>query len=494
MQENIEQNKSDKKVQLSLKENKLIFDELLNKSSDIRFYEFETLFGCNAMVIYIEQIVNEEIINRDIIGQLKLPLKEKNNITIEDFQQTLRVTDSMISNDISKLIDKILIGKTILFAEGLDSAVVLSTEKWFTRSIKEPDSEVSARGARDGFIEDTRINKSQLRKRIKNANLVFEDIIMGDQTNTCISIVYIKGIVNEKILIELKERLNKIKIDGILDSGYIEELIKDHPVSPFNTVGYTERPDSVSGKLLEGRIGIMCDGSSYVLTVPFLFLENLQVSEDYNNNFIFGSISRLIRLLAFILTLFTPGAYIALTCFHHEMIPQSLLWSFISARNAVPFPTIVEVLLMLVIFDIIRESGLRLPRALGQTVSIVGALILGQAAVEARFVSAPVIIIIAVTAISSFIFFRLNGAIILYRMLIIILSSIFGLYGLIYASIIIFMQLLNMRSFGVGYMSYLGSFQKQEVKDTIIRAPWWYMYLRPKKIAVTNYIRKGVRR
>lgn len=488
-----QENKEKKKVQLTLKENKVVFKELLNNSSDIKYFEFDTELDAKCMVIYIEQIVNEEVINRDVIGQLKVPFEIELPSAIERVKEALRVTDSRVYEEVDKLVSMILLGKTVLFVEGCNSAIVLPTEKWTSRSISEPESEVSARGARDGFIEDARTNKSLIRKRIKNANLVFEDLVMGDQTNTSVAVVYINGIVNPMILDEVRKRLGEIKIDGILDSGYIQEMIKDHPVSPFNTVGYTERPDSVAGKLLEGRIAIICDGSSFVLTVPHLFMENLQVSEDYNNHFILGSIARLFRLLSLILTLFTPGAYIALTCFHHEMIPEALLMSFISARSAVPFPTIVEVLIMLLVFDIIRESGQRLPRAMGQTVSIVGALVLGQAAVEARFVSAPVIIIIAITAISSFIFFRFNGAIILYRMLIILLASLFGLYGVIYASIIMFMQLLTMRSFGVRYMSYLASFEKQEVKDTIIRAPWWYMYMRPKKIAVTNYIRKGVK-
>lgn len=475
----------------NLSQNKELIKRLFNDSSDLKYHEFETCFDVNAMLIYIEPIVVSEMLNRDVVGQLINSVVSITNPTVKDISDLIRLSDTECVNTYSDIEKKILNGKSILFVDGIVQAIVLPTETWQVRSISEPEGEITARGAHEGFVEDTRINKALLRKRIKNSNLIFEDSSLGLQTNTNVSLVYIKEIVNGDVLNELKRRLDTIDIDGVLDSGYIQELIRDHPLSPFNTVGYTERPDTVAGKLLEGRIAIICDGSPYVLTVPYLFLENLHVSEDYNAHFVMSSMQRILRLISFFLTLFTPGLYIALTSFHHEMIPEGLLVSFISSRSGVPLPTIVEVILMLVVFDIIRESGLRLPRAMGQTVSIVGALVLGQAAVEARFVSAPVIIIVAITAIASFIFFKLNGAIILFRTLIILLSAMFGIYGVIYASILLFLHLYSLRSFGILYMSYLGSFNKQEFKDTIVRAPWWYMHIRPKKITLTNSIRKG---
>ena len=350
-------------------------------------------------------------------------------------------------------------------------------------------SSQKARGR--AFVETLKTNRSMLRRKIQNPALVFEMLKLGEQTNSAVNIVYIDDIVNKRILAELKYRLNKIDLDAILDTGYIEELIRDEQFSPFNVIGYTERPDILAAKLLEGRIAILCDGSPVAITVPYLFIETLQANEDYYTSFFTASINRMIRFTAFFLTVFVPGFYVALVTHHHEIIPFKLLFSIIAARVGVPFPSIIEILGMILLFELLRESGLRLPKGLGQTVSIVGALVLGQAAVEAKIISAPVVIIIAITAITSFIFYRINGAVMITRFIITLLGAMFGLYGVILGLIGIFIHLYSLRSFGIPYMSYIGSTKGQELKDTLVRAPWWYMYLRPKLISTRNYIRKG---
>ena len=484
-------------VSSSIEVNKNTIKQLLQKSVDIIYYEFETFSKIKAMVVYIEGIINKEILDRDIIGRFikdfnaNIENSNDKNININEIKSALHYVDIRTENNIDNIIKIILNGTTALFIEGLDTALIIMNFGWERRAISEPQGEVNTKGPKEGFVESLFVNRSLMRRKIKNPNLVIEELTLGKQTNTIINLIYIHDIVNTDILEELKIRLNKIDIDGILDSGYIEELISDSPLSPFNTIGYTERPEIVAGKILEGRIAILCDGSPIVLTVPFLFLENFQVGQDYSTHFIDSSIERIVRWAALFLTIFTPGIYIALVSFHQEMLPEKLLMSFIASRSGVPLPTLAEVLIMIFAFDILRESGLRLPKALGQTVSIVGALILGQAAVEAKFVSAPVVIIIAVTAISSFVFFRLNGAILVTRILVILASSLFGLYGTILSLIVFFLYLFSIRSFGVLYMSYIGSLKGQEVKDTIIRAPWWYMHLRPTKIALKNVVRKG---
>ncbi len=243
--------------------------------------------------------------------------------------------------------------------------------------------------------------------------------------------------------------------------------------------------------MLEGRISILCDGTPFVSTLPYLFIEYFQASEDYYNNYIFATINRLIRIIGFFLSTSVPAIYVALTTYHQEMIPTPLLLSISAAREGVPLPTVIEAMIMLFTFEIIREAGVRLPAAIGQAVSIVGALVLGQAAVAARLISAPMVIVTALTGISSFLTPQMIETLILIRFILLALSSFLGLYGYIFGIIGIFIHLMSLRSFGVPYMLNVSPINKQDVKDTAIRAPWWYMYYRPKLISDRNSVRKA---
>lgn len=482
-------------VSKNISDNKSAMQAILIKSIDIVYYDFETGDKQKYLIAYLDDIINKEILGRDVIGVLTDKAKSKKIIhekmSIKYLKSTIHFTNIYESKDINEIVDKFLSGDVIIFIEGLDTALCLPSQSWQQRGIIEPEAEIITKGPREGFVETLKTNRSMIRRKIQNTTLVFEALELGTETNTAINIVYIDNIVDKDILNELKRRLGEIDIDSILDTGYIDELIKDKQYSPFNTTGYTERPDVVAAKLLEGRIAVLCDGSPIALTVPFLFIENLQSNEDYYTNFFAASINRILRFVSFFLTIFLPGIFVAILTNHHEILPSKLLFSFISSRSGVPFPTIIEMLLMILVFELLRESGLRLPKGLGQTVSIVGALVLGQAAVDAKFISAGVVIIIAITAITSFIFYQMNGAIIISRIFITILGAIFGLYGVTLGLIFIFIHMYSIHSFGVPYMSYIGSTKGQDIKDSIIRAPWWYMYLRPKIIAKRNLVRKG---
>jgi len=269
----------------------------------------------------------------------------------------------------------------------------------------------------------------------------------------------------------------------------IAELISDSAISPFKSVGSTERPDVVAAKMLEGRIAIIVDGTPVAITAPHIFIEYFQVNEDYYINYYFSSINRVLRILCFILSISLPAVYISLTTFHQEMIPTPLIRSISAARQGVPFPTVVEVMLLLITFEILREAGTRMPTAIGNALSIVGALVLGQSAVEARLVSAPVVIIVAFTAIAGLALQRMSGAIIISRVIFIIFSSIIGLYGYIFGILGLLIHLFSLRSFGVPYMLTLMNLDPQDIKDTVIRSPLIYMKYRPKFIAPNNRVR-----
>jgi len=481
------------KVSARLEQNEKILRQIIKESLDIVYYGFKTPDGSELLLVYMDDIINKEILDRDVAGALisGTLYSEKQNMTLERAKSLMHFTGVKQSADFSQIVPKLLSGDVVIFIKGQGEALLLPSQGWQQRGIIEPEAEIITKGPREGFVETLKTNRAMVRRKLQNPNLIFEPLTLGSESCTAVNLAYIDGIVNEQILAELKKRLGGIDIDALLDATYIEELIRDEQFSPFNTVGYTERPDVVAAKILEGRIALMLDGSPVALTVPFLFLENLQANEDYYTNYFAASLNRVLRFLSFLLTVFVPGLYVALITNHHEIIPQKLLFSMIAARSGVPFPTIIEVLVMIVLFELLRESGLRLPKGLGQTVSIVGALVLGQAAVEAKIISAPVVIVIAITAITSFIFYHLNGAIILSRFLITILGALFGLYGVTLGLIAIFIHMYSLQSFGIAYMSYIASMKGQELKDTVVRAPWWYMHLRPKLISGRNYIRKG---
>lgn len=479
----------------TLDKNKEALQAIVKQSLDIVYYEFETLDKKKFLVVFMDDIINKEILDRDVVGALISGTLNQNespkNVTVEYLKSLIHFTNIKEEQQFNEIVPKLLSGDVIIFAEGLKTGLCLPSQGWNQRGINEPDAEVITKGPREGFVETLKTNRSMVRRKLQNRNLIFEGLKLGSQTNTSVNLVYVDDIVNHQILTMLKQRLEKINLDAILDAAYIEEIIRDNQFSPFNTIGYTERPDIVVAKLLEGRIAIMLDGTPVVLTLPFLFLENLQANEDYYSSFFSATANRIIRFMAFLLTVFVPGLYVALVTNHHEIIPAKLLFSLIASRVGVPFPTIIEVLAMIITFELLRESGLRLPKGLGQTVSIVGALVLGQAAVEAKFISAPVVIVIAITAISSFIFYNVNGALIITRFIVTMMGAFFGLYGVTLALIGIFIHMYSLQSFGIPYMSYIGSTKGQELKDTLIRAPWWYMYLRPKLISTRNNIRKG---
>ncbi|MDF2568055.1 MAG: spore germination protein, partial [Oscillospiraceae bacterium] len=268
-------------------------------------------------------------------------------------------------------------------------------------------------------------------------------------------------------------------IDALLDSNYIAEYIKDAPYSPFKTVGISEKPDVIAGKLLEGRIAIIVDGSPVVLTVPFLIIENFQTADDYYLNFYFASIARILRILGFFLSISVPAVYVSLVTYHREMLPTPLALSIAQARQGVPLPTFVECFVMLLVFEIIRETGIRMPSNVGQALSVVGALVIGQAAVQAKFISAPMVIIVALTAITGLINQQIQGISILSRFALLCVSGIMGLYGYMFGIIILIIHLLGVRSFGVDYTSQMLAYNSQGMKDIYVRSFWKKMKTRP---------------
>ena len=479
-------------VKKKLDKNIQLIEQIFKDDGTLRKRVFKNQVNSSSKycAFFIDGMVDNKIIDEYVIKPIITSCCELGRDKASDI-----ISKVIVSNDVKEassfdgIVQGIISGDTALFIDGSSRALIISTKGWQSRPIAEPDAERGLRGPREGFTEAIMVNLSMLRRKISTPDLKFTFRTFGTRSNTKACICYIDSLVDDKILNELNQRLNKIDIDGVLDVNYISELIKDSPMSFFKTIGISERPDVVAGKLLEGRVALFLDGTPVVLTLPYLFIENFQSNDDYYLNFYFASVGRLLRILGFLLTVSVPAIYLAFTSFHREMIPTDLALSIIEARRSIPFPTFLECIIMLITFEIIREAGIRMPSNIGQALSIVGALVVGQAAVEAKFISAPMVIIVAITAITGLINPKLKGAAILFRFLLLFSAAVLGLYGYAFAVIGFFIHLFSLKSFGVIYTSHLSSINFREAKDRAIRAPWKYMNTRP-AFAQKDQIRK----
>ncbi|WP_422443648.1 spore germination protein [Thermoanaerobacterium sp. DL9XJH110] len=466
---------------------------ILNKCSDVIYREF--VFAQNEQLrlalIYTDGLADKAQVSDQIMRALALevPMAVPGRVITKaqalEFikQRGLCIHQIKETNKVSDVVHAILSGDTVLLVDGHDTAIVNGARGWESRSITDPEAEPTVRGPRESFVESLRVNTSLLRRRIKNPNLKIEAFRLGRVTNTDVAIAYIEGIASDKLVAEVKNRLQRIKVDAVLESGYIEELIEEESWSPFPTVNHTEKPDRVAAMLLEGRVAIFVDGTPFVLTVPSLFIEYLHASEDYYERFLFTSAVRIIRFLAAFISLILPSLYIAIVSFHPELLPTSLLLSIAAQREMVPYPAFVEVFFMEVTFEVLREAGIRLPRPIGQAVSIVGALVIGEAAVRAGLIAAATVIVVAFTGISSFTFhYSASISFRLLRFTLMVFSGTLGLFGLTSGLAIIGVHLCTLRSFGVPYLSPVVPTAGADLKDVVFRAPWWAMFTNPRAI------------
>lgn len=484
-------------LQVNLQQIRQIFSEC----SDVfcREFNFAQDERIKMALVYVDGLANKIQVSDQIMRNLMIDasLVHGEEITRERAftlvkKKLLLVQQIEETNNLNKVIDAVLAGDSVLLVDGHAAALINSARGWEARKVDESQTEMVVRGPREAFVETLRVNTSLLRRKIHNPNLKIETMKLGEVTKTDVAVVYIKGIASEKIVAEVRERLNRIKIDAVLETGYIEELIEDSPWSPFCTLYHTERPDKVAAQLLEGRVAILVDGTPYALTAPLLFAESLQAPEDYYQRWPISSATRLLRLFTLVLSLLAPSLYVAVMTYHHEMLPTALLLSLAAQREVVPFPVFVETFGMEVAFEILREAGIRLPRQVGQAVSIVGALIIGEAAVRAGLVGAGTVIVVALTGIASFAYcYAASISIRLLRFPILILAGILGLYGVICGVLIILVHLATLRSFGVPYLFPVAPLHAGGLKDVAVRAPWWAMLCRPRLVSAGNLQREA---
>jgi spore germination protein KA len=368
-------------------------------------------------------------------------------------------------------VERLLSGHLLVVIDGLHAVITTPITKFKERAISESKTQSVVRGPMEAFTESLDTNLSLIRRRIKDPRLRAKEMTVGSVTNTCLCIVYMEGFADPKVIDELTHKLKQIPLKGVLEGQYIESYINGMKWPVFPVVYNTDRPDTVTGDLLKGKVAILLDGTPFALLVPVLFVEFIHSTEDYYQPSLYGSMIRLLRFFTVLLTIFAPSMYIAITTLHQEMLPSQLIFSLAAQREGVPFPALVEALLMETSFEILREAGIRMPRAIGQAVSIVGTIVIGQAAVEAAIVSPAMVIIVAITGISSFVIPAYNMSIGL-RMLrfpFMFAAASFGLFGITTLSIIVIFWMCSIRSFGIPYMSPNGPYIQSKQDDNLVR-------------------------
>lgn len=462
-------------ISTSLDENltnlKIRYNALIN--SDIILREFSlNLNGVSykSLIVCIDGMVNSELINNFLLKPLmELPdncsknfrlngvkIKKTKKIDLCDYIYNSLVPQNSIKkvSTLDDLISSVNSGNCALLVDTLNSGFIIDVKGYKSREISAPTNEIVVRGSQEAFVENLRTNTSMLRRIINNEKLIIENTTVGKISKTKVAICYLKNIANSDLVNEVKYRVNNLDIDYIISSGQLEQFIQDRNNIAFPQVIATERSDKTSLHLLEGRVVIIVDGSPYALIVPGVFLDFLSSPEDFNLKHQYSNLLKLIRFVATFITLLLPGIYVAISNYHTELLPTELLFTIAASRNTVPFPTIIEILIMEISFELIREAGLRVPSPFGSTIGIIGALVLGESAVSANLVSPILIIIVAITGLSSFTIpdFSLSFAFRIFRFIYIILGYLCGFLGIAIGIFIQLTVMVNLKSFGAPYL------------------------------------------
>jgi spore germination protein len=479
----------------SLDENLEKIKLLLKDCEDVVYKEFRVGVEqkLKFALIFTDGLVDKPFINDSVLADLMYHAREIPPDAPEFKNELFNLVrygsvPSPELKDIKSIDDAvlaILTGDTVLLIDGSETLIVIGTKGWPARGVSEPSTESVIRGPREGFTETYRFNSALVRRRIRDPRLKLKQMQLGRRSFTDVGVMYIDDIAKPELVEEVNRRLKTIDIDGVLDSGYVEELIEDDSYSLFPQIKATERPDKVAAALFQGKVVILIDGSPFALIVPATFNSFFHASEDHYIRWIPATVLRLMRFIAGTLSLITPALYIAVTSYHPGILPTGLVLSIAAAREGVPFPAVIEALIMELTFELLREASVRLPSLIGGVVGIVGGLVIGQAAVEAGIVSPIMVIIVAVTAISSFSIpdYSFSVAFRFFRFLLIFAAGFLGLYGLVLGLLLMLGHLSRLKSFGTPYLSPFASFTASDLKDTMVRMPLFMMKNRPMELA-----------
>ncbi|HET7578885.1 MAG TPA: spore germination protein [Bacillales bacterium] len=452
----------------SLKKNTAYIQEALNETSDLVIKWLKD----DAVLMYLETLVDQEKVERRVLDPLYDADQDLHPLVLKA-PQTPVLADA---------VHNLLQGHSVLLVEGDKQVYLFDTTGAFDRQIEEPDNEKVVRGAHSGFVENLLINVNLIRKRIEDQDLCVRYYKLGKKTKTNAAIVYMKGLADPTVLELINKRMQSISSDFIMSPGFIEEFIEDSPFSPFPQSLNTERPDRATANIMEGRVALVAEGSPAVLILPVTFFTFYQSPDDYNSRWIPGTFIRLLRITSFLIAIMLPSFYIAIAGFHFEVIPTELVIPLKTSVEDIPYPPIIEALFMAVTIELIREAGIRLPTSIGQTIGIVGGLVIGNAVVMAGLISNIMIIIIAVTAISSFVVpsNEMSTSLRILTFPLMFMASALGFVGIVFTLMFILIHLCKLESFGTPYFAPFAPFQWKDIKDTFVRVPLWLFNDRPR--------------
>lgn len=452
-----------------MNKNLQIIKERFKDSFDVKYREINGELG-KMTLVFIDNLCSTQFISDYIVAPIRAKRVPCNNMD-ELISNVLEINIANYVKDKNNLDDALLhivSGDIVIFVEGYEEIVYCEVKGYVRRSVGIPVTEAVVKGPREGFNELFVDNIALIRRRIKNPDLKFEPIYVGEKSQTVVCISYIKDVAPKNLIDYVKKCVNDMDLEFVLDTNYVESKLKEKD-SVFDTTGYTEKPDEVAAKLMEGRVAILVDGTPFVVTVPYFFIENFQTPDDYYINRLFANFTRGLRILAFIFATFVPGVYVAIITYHFALIPSLFLFRLAVSRAGVPLPTVIEVLIMMLAFQIIKEAGLRLPQPIGGAMSIVAALILGDAAVGAGVASRITIIIVALSSLSYFLIPKLYGAVSIWSIIFVLAGAIYGLPGIFICCIIFITTLADLKSTGYPYLFPVGSLDIFKFKDVVYR-------------------------
>ena len=482
----------------NIEENLKVIKEIFSAdlSCDIKIREFYT-GNLKAFIVFIENLVMTEVINENILAPLML-FKNK-DISYEKIKDTLLVLNQLSEADtFEKVAESVNLGDCVLFVDGCSKVFTCDVKSWARRGIDSPITESVIYGPHEAFIENYKTNISLVRKNLRREELICESINVGKVSQTPCGLLYIDGITNKALIKEIKRRLNNINADYVFQAGELEQFIEDSTFSLMPQMLTTERPDKCANALVEGKVVLLLHGSPFALICPVTFAEFLTTVEDRYIRFPFAGLMKIIRIIGILCSFLLPGLYISVINFHQEMIPTDLLFAIEASRESVPFPALVELLIMEIAFDVIREASIRVPSSIGSTLGIIGALIIGDAAVSANLVSPIAIIIVAVTGIGSYATpsYSLNMCLRYLRYFYIILGSVMGFFGIAFGLFINAASLCATNSLGVSMFEAMANDGKDNILRILLPFPIWkrelrHKFLNPEKMRVQDKISRG---
>ena len=457
--------------------------KLLHDSSDLKSRSVQ-FFDTNLTICYIAEITDNILLNDTLIDPiLTYSFKQEDDIVTTLKNNTLSTIELLEYKNIADATDALLTGKALILIDNANSILGCDVEKITVRAIAEPPTSVVIKGPREGFNESLKYNLALVRRRAKSTDLVVNMLEIGEVTKTQVCVTYFNSIADKKVVKEILRRLSKIKIDGILDTHYLISYLQKNPKSLFKQIGDTEKPDVLVAKMLEGRVGIMVDGSPIVLTLPFILIEDLQNSDDYYSQPHRVTFVRILRFIGVVLAVLLPGVYVALEKYHYKILPTEFLVTIMNTTQGIPFSPFVELLFVVLLFEILYEANLRMPQYFGMAMSIVGALILGETAVNAGLVSPPAVMIVALSGITFYIIPSQASQFSILRLISLIVGACLGLYGILLFCIFILSYLSSFDSYGSAYLAPTAPFIYDDQKDFFRRRIVKEMQKRPKSIA-----------